>query len=105
MDMSRECKDEVTKDMNRMAQDYRLNWRLNHACEADIKRLCDGACNAGNGQPCGGMVLQCLQVGLVLKAGWAPAAAPCSVCCCFVLLRPPSRALSHSLQSVLLSAG
>lgn len=60
-DMSKECKDEVTRDMNRMAQDYRLNWRLNHACEADINQLCAGLCNPSSGQPCGGVVLQCLQ--------------------------------------------
>jgi hypothetical protein len=37
-DMSAECKEEVTKDMNRMAHDYRLNWRLNHACEVRARR-------------------------------------------------------------------
>lgn len=60
-DMSRECKEEVTRDMNRMAQDYRLNWRLNNACKADINTLCADICNPGSGQPCGGLVLQCLQ--------------------------------------------
>lgn len=47
--------------MNRMAQDYRLNFRLNKACEADISKLCPNLCSPG--APCGGMVLQCLQVG------------------------------------------
>ena len=59
--MSTECKEEVMRDMNRAAHDYRLNWRLNHACEADINGLCAGVCNAASGQPCGGLVLQCLQ--------------------------------------------
>ena len=43
-------------------QDYRLNWRLNNACTNDIKRLCGGLCDTNSGQPCGGVVLQCLQV-------------------------------------------
>lgn len=60
-DMSKECKDEVMKDMNRMAQDFRLNWRLNHACEADIGKLCPNACSNMPGVTCGGLVLQCLQ--------------------------------------------
>ncbi|KAG2435442.1 hypothetical protein HYH02_011942 [Chlamydomonas schloesseri] len=60
-DMSKECKDEVMKDMNRMAQDYRLNWRLNHACEADISKLCPNMCSSQSGITCGGLVLQCLQ--------------------------------------------
>eukprot|EP00879_Flechtneria_rotunda_P000602 GHRR01000712.1.p1 GENE.GHRR01000712.1~~GHRR01000712.1.p1 ORF type:complete len:883 (+),score=207.41 GHRR01000712.1:2504-5152(+) len=63
-DMSPECKAEVMKDQNRMAQDYRLNWRLTNACDPDIKALCGGLlsqCAAGTGQTCGGVVLQCLQ--------------------------------------------
>lgn len=60
-DMSHECKAEVVRDQNRMAQDYRLNWRLNSACTSDIKRLCGGLCDTNSGQPCGGVVLQCLQ--------------------------------------------
>lgn len=60
-DMSSECKAEVSRDANRAAHDYRLNWRLNHACEADVANLCGSVCNSSNSQPCGGMVLQCLQ--------------------------------------------
>ncbi|KAF6266246.1 hypothetical protein COO60DRAFT_1470052 [Scenedesmus sp. NREL 46B-D3] len=60
-DMSPECKAEVVRDQNRMAQDYRLNWRLKTACKADIGLLCDGLCNDKEGQMCGGVVLQCLQ--------------------------------------------
>eukprot|EP00195_Chlamydomonas_chlamydogama_P004977 CAMPEP_0202901334 /NCGR_PEP_ID=MMETSP1392-20130828/14194_1 /ASSEMBLY_ACC=CAM_ASM_000868 /TAXON_ID=225041 /ORGANISM="Chlamydomonas chlamydogama, Strain SAG 11-48b" /LENGTH=885 /DNA_ID=CAMNT_0049587883 /DNA_START=46 /DNA_END=2703 /DNA_ORIENTATION=- len=60
-DMSKECKDEVVRDMNRMAQDYRLNWRLNHACEGEINKLCANLCSTAPGQTCGGLVLQCLQ--------------------------------------------
>jgi hypothetical protein len=58
-DMGAECKSEVISDMHRMATDYRLNWRLNHACEADINKLCPTMCTPG--RPCGGLVLQCLQ--------------------------------------------
>jgi Golgi apparatus protein 1 len=60
--MSPECKAEVVRDQNRMAQDYRLNWRLKTACKSDIVQLCDGLCNDKEGQMCGGVVLQCLQV-------------------------------------------
>ncbi len=63
-DMSKECKDEVTRDMNRMAHDHRLNWRLNNACEADTAKLCSNLCSSSPGASCGGLVLQCLQVGL-----------------------------------------
>jgi Golgi apparatus protein 1 len=49
------------KDMNRMAQDYRLNWRLNSACEADTQKLCPNMCSSTPGVTCGGLVLQCLQ--------------------------------------------
>lgn len=57
---NRECRAEVTRDANRAATDYRLNWRLKRACEADIGRLCAGLCPAGGSAPCGGLVLQCL---------------------------------------------
>jgi Golgi apparatus protein 1 len=70
--MSKECKDEVSRDMNRMGQDYRLNFRLNKACESDIGKLCGGLCSASQGSPCGGIVLQCLQV---------RRCAACPVCC------------------------
>lgn len=61
VDMSKECKDEVVRDMNRMATDYRLNYRLSHACESDISRLCADMCTTTPGSTCGGLVLQCLQ--------------------------------------------
>jgi len=60
-DMSVECSSEVVKDQNRMAQDYRLNWRLSKACGGEIKELCTGLCNPQTMQPCGGVVLHCLQ--------------------------------------------
>lgn len=63
-DMSKECKAEVVRVMNEKAKDYRLNYRLTHACEQDIPRLCDNVCSTIPGQICGGLVLQCLQVGL-----------------------------------------
>jgi Golgi apparatus protein 1 len=56
----RECKDEVTRDANRAAGDFRLNWRLNHACESDVATLCGGLCATSSAQPCGGVVLHCL---------------------------------------------
>ncbi|KAI8477290.1 MAG: hypothetical protein J3K34DRAFT_398918 [Monoraphidium minutum] len=59
-DMSKECKDEVNRDQNRAATDFRLNWRLKHACEQDITSLCGGLCPASSNQPCGGVVLHCL---------------------------------------------
>ncbi len=66
--MSQECKAETTKDMNRMATDYRLNYRLNRACEGDVNRLCRNLCSTTGGQTCGGLVLQCLQVRALLGA-------------------------------------
>lgn len=60
VDMSKECKIEVVRDTNRMAQDYRLNWRLDKACEADIPRICPNLCSTNPGQSCGGLVLHCL---------------------------------------------
>lgn len=56
----RECKAEVTRDANRAANDYRLNWRLKRACEGDIAALCAGLCPANTSAPCGGLVLHCL---------------------------------------------
>ena len=61
-DMSKECKDEVTRNVNRMATDYRLNWRLTNACEGEITKLCPNSCSTTLGTTCGGLVLQCLQV-------------------------------------------
>ncbi|KAF5838865.1 hypothetical protein DUNSADRAFT_2034 [Dunaliella salina] len=60
-DMSKECKSEVERVMNEKAKDYRLNYRLTHACEQDIPRLCDNVCSTIPGMVCGGLVLQCLQ--------------------------------------------
>lgn len=62
-DMSKECKTEVVRVMNEKAKDYRLNYRLTHACEQDIPRLCDNVCSTVPGMICGGLVLHCLQVG------------------------------------------
>jgi hypothetical protein len=60
-DMSVKCKEKVMEDQNRMAQDYRLNWRLKTSCDVDIKRLCGAICDGSSS--CGARVLQCLQVG------------------------------------------
>ncbi|CAI5474497.1 unnamed protein product [Closterium sp. Yama58-4] len=71
-DMSKGCADEVKKDEERSAQDFRLNFRLNHACFEDVQHLCMNACAppgvegamaaaaAAAGQACGGAVLKCL---------------------------------------------
>jgi len=65
--MGKECKTEVERVMNEKAKDYRLNYRLSHACEQDIPRLCSSVCSSAPGQACGGMVLQCLQVGVRVR--------------------------------------
>ena len=59
--MGSECKKEVRRNMNRMAQDYRLNFRLQKACAADVSTMCSDACAPYLGQACGGSVLRCLQ--------------------------------------------
>jgi golgi apparatus protein 1 len=44
-----------------MAQDYRLNYRLQSACQTDVAQLCDGICKYDDTESyCGGKVLQCL---------------------------------------------
>ena len=53
---------QVSRDNNRMGQDYRLNFRLNKACESDVNKLCANMCSSSPGTTCGGLVLQCLQV-------------------------------------------
>ncbi|BDA41257.1 probable Golgi apparatus protein 1 [Coccomyxa sp. Obi] len=59
-DFSSECKEEVARDQIRSNQDYRLNFRLNTACEADIDTLCAEECSPFLGSACGGRVLRCL---------------------------------------------
>lgn len=59
-EMSAECKEEVVRDENRQNQDYRLNYRLNVACELDIDELCAEQCSPFLGHACGGTVLRCL---------------------------------------------
>lgn len=60
-DMGAECKKEVRRNMNRMAQDYRLNFRLHKACNTDVQATCSDACPPNLGQACGGTMLRCLQ--------------------------------------------
>lgn len=44
-----------------MGEDFRLNHRLESACEKDTMRLCHEECiGATEFQPCGGKVLHCL---------------------------------------------
>ena len=54
------CRKEVRKNVNRMAQDYRLNFRLHKACNSDIESLCEGSCPEQL-TACGGKVLRCLR--------------------------------------------
>eukprot|EP01025_Chloroclados_australasicus_P015793 TRINITY_DN17633_c0_g1_i1.p1 TRINITY_DN17633_c0_g1~~TRINITY_DN17633_c0_g1_i1.p1 ORF type:complete len:858 (-),score=130.26 TRINITY_DN17633_c0_g1_i1:623-3196(-) len=56
-----ECRQQVLKDQQRSSQDYRLNFRLQNACEKDRQALCADVCNEDQGNTaCGGRVLQCL---------------------------------------------
>lgn len=50
----------MTRDQVRSNRDYRLNYRLSNACEADIDTLCAAECTPFLGQACGGRVLRCL---------------------------------------------
>jgi len=59
-DMSEACEAEVRRFENRENQDYRLNFRLNTACEVEIDMLCPDVCNPMLGEACGGSVLRCL---------------------------------------------
>jgi len=54
------CRAELEADARRSARDYRLNYRLKTACEADVASLCAGACAAATDGSCGGRVLACL---------------------------------------------
>lgn len=58
--MGSDCRKEVRKNVNRMSQDYRLNFRLQKACDPDISSLCEGVC-PNQMTACGGKVLRCLQ--------------------------------------------
>jgi hypothetical protein len=58
--MTSECKAEVKRDEIRAAEDYRLNYRLNKACDAEIDDLCADVCSPFQGQACGGTVIKCL---------------------------------------------
>jgi len=49
-EMGSECRREVRRSMNRMAQDYRLNFRLHKACDADVASLCANVCAPYLGQ-------------------------------------------------------
>jgi len=59
-DFSQECRSEVKRYEIRAGQDYRLNFRLNKACDVEIDRLCAEVCSPFQGQACGGTVLACL---------------------------------------------
>lgn len=59
-DFSSECRNEVKRYEIRAGQDYRLNFRLNKACDVEIDRLCADVCSPFQGQACGGTVLNCL---------------------------------------------
>lgn len=57
---SSECREEVKRFEIRSGQDYRLHFRLNKACTAEIASLCADVCSPFQGQACGGTVLACL---------------------------------------------
>lgn len=57
--------------MNRMAHDYRLNFRLENACKGDISKLCANVCSSQPGASCGGLVLHCLRVRAVWERGYS----------------------------------
>ncbi|GJP32519.1 hypothetical protein CLOM_g17147 [Closterium sp. NIES-68] len=66
-DMGKACRDEVKKDVQRAAEDYRLNFRLNRECFSDVQHLCMHSCDAAlesggteSGVTCGGATLKCL---------------------------------------------
>ena len=50
----------MQRQEQRENQDYRLNFRLNRACEVDVDELCGDVCSPFAGQACGGTVLRCL---------------------------------------------
>eukprot|EP00798_Chlamydomonas_sp_ICE-L_P010489 gene10489-8455_t len=58
------CKVEIQSYENEMSKDYRLNFRLNSACQKDVKALCPSVCQMSDAgipdQVCGGKVLRCL---------------------------------------------
>jgi golgi apparatus protein 1 len=63
-DMSDDCRKEVRRSMNRMSQDYRLNFRLAKSCKDEVEgpdAACKGICKGPVEQTCGGTTLQCLQ--------------------------------------------
>ena len=59
-EFSAECRAEVKRYEIRAGQDYRLQYRLSRACDAELDRLCAGVCSPFQGQACGGTVLACL---------------------------------------------
>jgi len=59
-EMSNECRAEVKRYEERAGEDYRLNYRLNKACDMEIDKLCADVCSPFQGQACGGTVLACL---------------------------------------------
>eukprot|EP00898_Chlorokybus_atmophyticus_P002052 jgi/Chlat1/2848/Chrsp194S08770 len=59
VETSEECQLEIRRDEIMSAEDYRLNYRLSKACEADIDELCFTKCSPYMGS-CGGLVLDCL---------------------------------------------
>lgn len=59
-EFNNECKRAVERYEKRQGDDYRLNYRLNRACEVEVDRLCPDACSPFQGSACGGAVLKCL---------------------------------------------
>jgi len=55
-----ECKREIKRLQLKSSEDYRLNYRLQRACELDVDQLCPDACDKFSYDVCGGKVYQCL---------------------------------------------
>mmetsp|Transcript_4821 Transcript_4821/g.5620 ORF Transcript_4821/g.5620 Transcript_4821/m.5620 type:complete len:974 (+) Transcript_4821:66-2987(+) len=58
--MSTECRTEVKRGEAREHEDYRLNYRVNKACDMEIDSLCPDVCSPFQGQACKGKVMSCL---------------------------------------------
>ncbi|CAM6095965.1 unnamed protein product [Calypogeia fissa] len=60
-EMGADCKKEIVADEVESAQDFRLNYRIYKDCQDDVKSLCPVWEKCKGPEPCGGVVLQCLQ--------------------------------------------
>ncbi|BFI14492.1 golgi apparatus protein 1 [Marchantia polymorpha subsp. ruderalis] len=63
-DMGEDCKKEVVLDEIESAKDYRLNYRIYNDCLEDVRTLCPISTVCGTSEPCGGIVMKCLQTNM-----------------------------------------